>query len=596
MSEHNYWTSLRRQKLSRRTMLRASGRAGVGAAGLALVGCGDDDDDDAAVAQAVEKAEPEEEQAAPAAAKAADGPKRGGQYIWEGDGMRFVPPVVDPHLSGSGGVRLWLFTANIAVRRNFSGSELVPELFNDWETVDGTEHVVTIRPGVKTHAGALTGGRLFDTEDVAMNLERMAGLHAPGGDTGGYWLADMVPGLVRAEAIGDSQVRATFSSPTAFPWGLTLPYAAFLPRENFDSGGLQDASPDTVSATGPWVLSEYKTDESFTAKRNPDYWGGAPYMDEVVWKPTGDRVSQTASFIQGNATFFNNPSKVDRETILEQREGSQLFHWAGSTCAYCIFNNRPGAKFADGRLRRAMHLATNYVANQKAFWGEGFYHLGGVLNNAHAEGLSMEELLKLPGWREEKAEDLKTANDLLDAAGFPQGKGLSIEYMGNTIWEAYGYNFSIRQMDDWRAAFPEIEVEGRLSADPGAHIAALTDGGFDVSHLPIGSSSPTSSDLGQYTKGASNNFTGYDNPALDEIIATAAAQYIPADASKYCLQAQDILMEDMPQLIDHRLHQAAIYAPTVRGFPILPGGTEPLAGNFENWDTIARHSEDLWHA
>ena len=32
------------KRMSRRGILRASARAGVGAAGLALVGCGDDDD------------------------------------------------------------------------------------------------------------------------------------------------------------------------------------------------------------------------------------------------------------------------------------------------------------------------------------------------------------------------------------------------------------------------------------------------------------------------------------------------------------------------------------------------------------------------
>ena len=46
----NYWTALRQRKISRRTMLGASAKAGVGAAGLALVGCGGDDDDDAAPA------------------------------------------------------------------------------------------------------------------------------------------------------------------------------------------------------------------------------------------------------------------------------------------------------------------------------------------------------------------------------------------------------------------------------------------------------------------------------------------------------------------------------------------------------------------
>ena len=45
MSDRNYWTALRQRKISRRTMLGASAKAGVGVAGLALVGCGDDDDD-----------------------------------------------------------------------------------------------------------------------------------------------------------------------------------------------------------------------------------------------------------------------------------------------------------------------------------------------------------------------------------------------------------------------------------------------------------------------------------------------------------------------------------------------------------------------
>ncbi len=45
MTERNYWKRMQRKKLSRRTLMSASARAGVGAAGLALVGCGDDDDD-----------------------------------------------------------------------------------------------------------------------------------------------------------------------------------------------------------------------------------------------------------------------------------------------------------------------------------------------------------------------------------------------------------------------------------------------------------------------------------------------------------------------------------------------------------------------
>ena len=69
----NYWSTLRHRKFSRRTMLGASAKAGVGAAGLALVGCGDDDDDAAAIdTSAVDAAASDAAAAASAASDAAE--------------------------------------------------------------------------------------------------------------------------------------------------------------------------------------------------------------------------------------------------------------------------------------------------------------------------------------------------------------------------------------------------------------------------------------------------------------------------------------------------------------------------------------------
>ncbi len=75
MSDRNYWTALRQRKISRRTMLGASAKAGVGAAGLALVGCGDDDDDAAPAvvdSSAIDAAAGDAAAAAEAASAAAD--------------------------------------------------------------------------------------------------------------------------------------------------------------------------------------------------------------------------------------------------------------------------------------------------------------------------------------------------------------------------------------------------------------------------------------------------------------------------------------------------------------------------------------------
>ncbi len=69
MSERNYWQRLRRNRMSRRSLLRSSARAGIGATGLALVGCGcgcgggGGDDDDAQPAAAQAQQQPQQEQA-----------------------------------------------------------------------------------------------------------------------------------------------------------------------------------------------------------------------------------------------------------------------------------------------------------------------------------------------------------------------------------------------------------------------------------------------------------------------------------------------------------------------------------------------------
>ena len=68
MSRLNHWTALRQRRISRRTMLGASAKAGVGVAGLALVGCGDDDEPDAGAVAAERAASAAEEAAAAAIA------------------------------------------------------------------------------------------------------------------------------------------------------------------------------------------------------------------------------------------------------------------------------------------------------------------------------------------------------------------------------------------------------------------------------------------------------------------------------------------------------------------------------------------------
>ena len=94
MTERNYWDRIQRRRVDRRSLLQASARAGVGAAGLALVGCGDDDD--AAVAQSVTDQADQAVDQAEQAVEQADAVDQAEQAVEQADAGEDDQPVAQP--------------------------------------------------------------------------------------------------------------------------------------------------------------------------------------------------------------------------------------------------------------------------------------------------------------------------------------------------------------------------------------------------------------------------------------------------------------------------------------------------------------------
>ena len=520
------------------------------------------------------------------------GPQDGGTFRWH---FRYPVTVhVDPHFAGGRGAFFWMFMGNVAVRWNAPANELTPELFGSWETADGLVHNVTVQPGVKTHNVSLTNGRDFDAQDLAMNLMRISGLSDPD-NISSYTRRGGLRGMTDASAVDDSNVQVTFSeSAPHFPEGLTDYLMTFIPRENFENPELF-GTPEQLSGTGPFIVERFIDGEITTFTRNPDFWGGRPYLDGVELRQLGDRVSQVSDFLQGNAEYLENPSRVERQTVTQQAADAQIHAWPGSTCAYSKYNFQR-APFDDLRVRRALHLATNYVLNQEDYWGEGFFGLAGVINNAHGATYTEQEVRTFPGWRTaEKDEDIAEGARLLDAAGFPQGAGLDFKVLGTETSLAYGYDFAIRQMDDWRRAFSDISVEVDLVSDGATQSARQNDGAFDYAMRAAVSTSPAAVDASQhYETGGSVNIGGYSNPALDGVLERARTALERDEAAELIRKAEDILFEDLPGVITHRLYQAGIWSGNVRGLPTIPDGERALAGSFENWNSVHRHTSVIW--
>ena len=186
MSERNYWERMRSSRMSRRSLLRASARAGVGAAGLALVGCGDDDDDGQAQ-QAVAQAEPEQQQAeqqaavqeqqeAPAeqqqavaeAQQASDASKYGGFVAVTGDDGGLLDPAVSIH----GGTDASIFQVYDFITYLDEGNVLTDAMADLPEIIDELNFVYNIKPDVHWQDKAPLNGRQFTAEDAAFGFTR----------------------------------------------------------------------------------------------------------------------------------------------------------------------------------------------------------------------------------------------------------------------------------------------------------------------------------------------------------------------------------------------------------------------------------------
>jgi len=132
---------------------------------------------------------------------------------------------------------------------------------------------------------------------------------------------------------------------------------------------------------GPWVITEYKTDELMIMRRNPYYWkvdeagNQLPYFDEIQYRKGPSGIGRDLCTIAGDCDHMNleNPSTfVQAMTAAQQDTSTFNVSWGPETLGYYISFNysldvgiqgeRDTAVrtlFQDVRFRQALSYATD---------------------------------------------------------------------------------------------------------------------------------------------------------------------------------------------------------------------------------------------
>jgi peptide/nickel transport system substrate-binding protein len=365
----NYWL---RRKLSRRTAIRGSALAGVGAASLALVGCGDDDDDDDDNGGNGGGNTP-----AASATTAVKQPVPGGSFSFQ---ISSAPPSLDPYTQTSfvtaynhGLVysKLFRFKAGTPEVEPADNSMEVDLASAMPEQPSPLEFIVKLKPGLKFQNVAPVNGRAITSADIVYAFDRYRTLDKSVHKTGMAFID-------KVEAPDASTVKITTKAPYAdFVNYLGGNLGAWIsPKEMAES---PDAATKMVGS-GPFILEEFKSGVSLAYKKNPDYYDKPyPYFDNVTAFIVTDQAKRVADFSskQVDLTWLFLPT--ERDQLKKERADAQSEETQGIGGYIYLRTDKP--PFNDKRVRQAISMGLNRQAIRQAISkGEGvdeqLYHVG----------------------------------------------------------------------------------------------------------------------------------------------------------------------------------------------------------------------------
>ena len=415
MSERNYWTRIRRQRLSRRALLSASARAGVGAAGLALVGCGDDDDDQAAQQQAAADAdaadEPQDQPAQQDQPQQTTAASTGG--VWK-RGNTSTPNFVriplntagnNTAINQNGGLfnRLTRWSGPVGLKPDVGNMQRMtdpnfdpsPDLATSWEQPDGTTYIFNIREGVKWHSG-----RDFDASDVAFTYTELTNPDVGGG---GSPLNLMSANTESASAPDATTFRLTLARPTGYIYTLTSS-TNIADRETLDQ-----VVDGVLVGTGAYTFENYDPNRGYDLVAFEDHWAGRPNVDKIEFSIFSDNLAMAAALETGDihshyGVPIGNPEAEAR--LIESPEHYGRIHiGAGGRVLRFRADSEP---FTDKRARQGVLLLVDGPRITEEF--AGTFDVAGRLPWQPGSPAFDEELDK-------PIFDQARARQLLDAAG-----------------------------------------------------------------------------------------------------------------------------------------------------------------------------------
>ena len=567
--------------LSRRSVLRRGFAVGAGLTGAALIGCSSGpkksvNENAAAGGAAAPKA--------PELSKERDGmpvvkgtPKKGGTFTVAAT-ETYVQH--DQHTAVSNSE--WVVIGERAIELDEFSGKLRPNLVESWENPDKNTYIFKVKKGVKLHNKAPWNGREFDAEDLAFNLNRIAGNTADAEKLpkGNFQRSTTLEGVGKIEVIDKSTVKVTMAKVnSALLNGITEIRNVMMPKGIVEVG-FKD--PMKFAGTAPFQMAESVEGTRQSYSRFEGYYRpNEPYFDKVVQTVIPDRAATLAAFVSKQISVLSSPTGQEIKTIQSARQDALLYSYVAVNYNFVMFNlkHKP---FQDFRVRKALNMATDYEDIANGFHGSGWGWMA-AFHQAFPEAWQDAKVKSIPGINPAtKAKDREEAAKLLAAAGYTNGDKLEFDIMHKP--KAESRENALRFQAQMTKLFPGIKI---VIKAPETAVFDKAQASKDFQAISNDSTMNPDAVLEGYARWhsqGSRNYGGFADPKADALLEKALGETDPK------LRA-DILNDFQQQYVDAFLPQVNFYATPQRHF------VQPDVGGFDKvfgpWDSLRGVTQKL---
>jgi peptide/nickel transport system substrate-binding protein len=411
-----------------------------------------------------------------------------------------------------------------------------PSLAESWETSeDGLTWTFALREGV-----TFSDGSEFDSADVAYSYNRIIDEEL----SNAYRFAT----VESIETPDPQTVVMNLSAPTP---NLLERIGAFKGMSIIPEGAAEDLDLSTEAVgTGPFLL-ESSDASSTVLTKNEDYWGDEVTVDQVEFRYITEPAAALTALQNGEVQWTDNVPPQQIEAL----EGNDQVELATTPSAdyWYMSMNYDKEPFGDRDVRRAIATAIDREAvaeaakfgaaraNQTAIPEGNFFYTDYAPFETDAD--AARQLL------EDAGVDTPITMGLMVTDEFPETV-TAAQVIASQL-EPIGINVEIQNEEfaTW------LDRQGK--------------GDFDAFMLGwLGNLDPAAYYQEQHITDGANNYQGYSNPEVDQLLQEGAAE-VDQDARKEIYdQAAQIIVDDVSYLYLYNPDVVQAWAPGLEGYQI----------------------------